>query len=276
MSISVMKWTPHNNYGYIQVSSRYVHLMMLENSMLIALNRPHTMMVFVQQIGCVCNVCVCTTQCELLQLGRWRSIRQTLNSSFPRGRFARSSFTRWTPQVTICSWMSACSRPHRCVTSRRSSSLWHPSRRRKRIAGELSGIATAHAFLYRILTNCTVMNQVRPVLRQPGQLTGDLHTQGILRCAQNVYCTYYEHGAPLPDGDQLDLSRFSRLTQLSLLHANRGSLGGVGVPATWLPASLQASAAAARASVLALVPTAAVAGARSADTRRIMCIFRTA
>ena len=65
-----------------------------------------------------------------------------------------------------------------------------------------------------------------------------MRSQETLRRAQNVFCTDAEDGSPIPL-DHPGLARFSKLAQLGLLSAHRGSLGGVGQPTTWLPASLQ-------------------------------------
>ena len=69
--------------------------------------------------------------------------------------------------------------------------------------------------------------------------------QESLRRLRNVFCWDGGDGLPeAPDVDELPgLSRFKRLSHLGLLHAHRGRFGGHGSPCTWLPASLQVSAA---------------------------------
>ena len=69
-----------------------------------------------------------------------------------------------------------------------------------------------------------------------------LRSQGTLQCARNVCCTDEEDGSPAAFVGRQGLARFRKLTQLSLRHAHRGSLGARGSPCAWLPAALQVSA----------------------------------
>ena len=86
----------------------------------------------------------------------------------------------------------------------------------------------------------TLRTRIRrsPEHRQPA-------LQESLRRLRNVFC--WDGGDGLPEALDVDelpgLSRFQRLSHLGLLHAHRGRFGGRGSLCTWLPASLQVSAA---------------------------------
>ena len=70
-----------------------------------------------------------------------------------------------------------------------------------------------------------------------------LRSQETRQRADGVCCTDQEDGSGVPlGGGHPGLLRFSRLSELSLCHAHRGSLGGFGSLCTWLPASLHVSA----------------------------------